>query len=160
MRDLPRETRVVSMRDLSRRTASLLDQIEHQGSALVVVRYGRPAAVVVPFLEGAGVPKLPRVADFLGECAMGNGHRGEQRDEELEGIELDENAVAVLKEIVDTPAGSWSLNDAAPRWGVTAVRRAIGKLDIECLVEPGAGSIYRASALGERYVERLLDSEA
>jgi antitoxin (DNA-binding transcriptional repressor) of toxin-antitoxin stability system len=42
------KTRNASARELSRRTADLLDEIEQQGIGLVVIRFGRPAALLVP----------------------------------------------------------------------------------------------------------------
>ena len=41
-------TRAVSARELSRRMADLIDEMETEGHALVVLRYGRPAALLVP----------------------------------------------------------------------------------------------------------------
>ena len=42
------QTRSVSARELSRRMADLMDEMETEGFGLVVLRYGRPAALLVP----------------------------------------------------------------------------------------------------------------
>ena len=42
------QTRAVSARELSRRMADLIDEMETEGHAFVVLRYGRPAALLVP----------------------------------------------------------------------------------------------------------------
>ncbi len=52
------KTRNASARELSRRTSALLDEIEDQGIGVVVVRFGRPAALLVPL--GSKPPNAPR----------------------------------------------------------------------------------------------------
>jgi antitoxin (DNA-binding transcriptional repressor) of toxin-antitoxin stability system len=42
------KTRSVSARELSRSMADLMDEMETEGFGLVVLRYGRPAALMVP----------------------------------------------------------------------------------------------------------------
>ncbi|MGH2726963.1 MAG: type II toxin-antitoxin system Phd/YefM family antitoxin, partial [Actinomycetota bacterium] len=41
-------TRNASARELARRTSALLDEIDEKGTAIVIVRFGRPAALLVP----------------------------------------------------------------------------------------------------------------
>src|SRR5437762_4134695 len=48
-----RRTRNVTVRDLSRNTRRLLDELEETDTSFVVLRYGRPAAIISTIPEGS-----------------------------------------------------------------------------------------------------------
>ena len=89
------ETRNVTARDLSRRIAELLDEIEENGYGLVVLRYGRPAALLVP-LE----PKVRRAPRKISI---------EEREEgPFEMPELEERSRRLLVEMARCAPDSYS----------------------------------------------------
>ncbi|MFY9586026.1 MAG: hypothetical protein WAT66_01080, partial [Actinomycetota bacterium] len=44
--------------------SQLLDEIDREESSVLIVRYGRPAAMLVPFEESAQALTLPRISDL------------------------------------------------------------------------------------------------
>jgi prevent-host-death family protein len=57
---VPRKTRAVSTREAQRHLSQLLDEIDREESVVLIVRYGRPAAMLIPFEETAQSLSLPR----------------------------------------------------------------------------------------------------
>ena len=81
------QTRSVSARELSRRMADLIDEIETEGLALVILRYGRPAALLVPIEPN--VRRAPRRTSIETiETA--------QHEEEIDLSELDDDQRRLL----------------------------------------------------------------
>ena len=79
------KTRTVSSRELSRRTAELLNEIDDEGHGIVIVRFGRAAALLVP---------LERRPSGVRKVAI------EEREEEPFVLpELDESQIRLLGEI-------------------------------------------------------------
>jgi antitoxin (DNA-binding transcriptional repressor) of toxin-antitoxin stability system len=137
MRTPAKKTRNVSARDLSRRTSRLLDEIEADGSALVVIRYGRPAAVLVPFEDVAARPQLPRISELAGEITL-----WPISEEEVADIELDPQQRAILLGVS----------------GCTLLHWTPSQIDMQ-VSERGPGASWELTRKGERVVARL-DSEA
>jgi antitoxin (DNA-binding transcriptional repressor) of toxin-antitoxin stability system len=147
-------TRNVSSRELSRRTSHLLDEIESHGSALVVIRYGRPSAVLVPFEDVAARPVLPRLSDLGGELTLWP--LSDDNDEDLDDIELDEHQRRVLVEVDRCTLLHWTPSQSDLQAGELAI--ALAGLEISGLLERGPGASWRLTRRGERVV-RGLDSE-
>ena len=144
-------TRNVTSRELSRRTSDLLDEIESNGSALVVIRYGRPCAVVVPFEDVSARPTLPRLSDLGGELSAW------PKPSEDTDVELDEDQIGLVREIATCALLHWT-----PSQSDLPARRlimALSNLEISGIVERGPGASRRLTARGERIASGL-DSEA
>ena len=154
MSTVARRTRVVSARELSRRMARLLDEIESEESAFVIVRYGRPSAMLVPFEEVAGRPKLPRLAD-AGTFPAQDDEGGP--DEGLDQIDLDDRQSRILLDMLHCDDLNWTPAriDGPPM----AVLEAVACLELSGLAKRGAGSSMHLTRKGSR-VARRLDSKA
>ena len=145
-----RKTRAVSARELSRRMASLLDEVEAESSALVVVRYGRPAAMLVPFRETVERPQLPRITEIGSSPAM------EDRDEDDDQIELNDDNRTVVLGVARCPYRHWTPSQAD--LPVSRLAVALSRLELVGLIERGGGPSWHLTARGER-LARKLDSE-
>ena len=130
--------------------ASLLDEVESDNSALVVVRYGRPAAMLVPFRETVERPQLPRIAEIGTLPAI------EDSDDE-ERLELDDDQRTVVLGVARCAYLHWTPSQA----GLPASRLAVAlsRLELARLIERGVGASWHLTARGER-LARKLDSEA
>ena len=128
------ETRNVTARDLSRRISQLLNEIEETGTALVVLRYGQPAAMLVP-LEPKPTRTRRRVAI-------------EQREEkpfEMPELEpADRDMLAALAKCAPEPFRPNEVSTAT-----TCVR-----LELNGLAESDGGN-YWLTADGERVAAKL-----
>jgi prevent-host-death family protein len=70
----------VSIRDLSRKTSSVVDEVVSSGRPALVTKHGKPVAAVIPFaeadLEDLVLAKAPQFSDDLAaanaELAAGN----------------------------------------------------------------------------------------
>ena len=156
MRKNARHTRIVSSRALARSTAALLDEIQSDGVALVIVRYDRPAALVIPYHEGVETPLLPRIAEIAASSRHEPSERSEADDAALDALDLNETTLTVFREIAAPGERHWRLGDSD--LPVRQQSIAASSLELDGLVERGAGSIYRLTLLGERLAERLLHS--
>ena len=150
-----RKTRAVSARELSRRMASLLDEMESDEVALIVMRYGRPSAILVPFEEVGGAQKMPRLSDVAGTVEENEHNRG---DDPLD-VPLDPDQEWVLLDIAHCPHLNWSMNrvyDDLSR--KTARLVAFSRLELAGLVERDLSDI-RLTCKGRRLARRLDSSE-
>lgn len=115
-------TRSVSARELSRRMADLIDEMETEGVALVVLRYGRPAALLVP-LE-PNVRRAPRRVSI------------EKVEPEAvdDAIDLSQLGVDERRLILEMAAGAPE-SYSPDRWGepISAFCRAFTRLEFEGL---------------------------
>ena len=124
--------------------------------------------MLLPFREGTDVTKLPRLADLAGLGSVEDPEEALRRqDETLDQLDLSEPAAALLREIVEHE-GHWRLIDGLQKpagegpggRSVSEVSIAASSLELDGLVDRGPGGTYVPTVLGERYVQRLLDSEA
>jgi len=145
-----RKTRAVSARELSRRMASLLDEVESESSALVVVRYGRPAAMLVPFRETVERPQLPRIAEIGSSPAIKEGNEVDEQ------IELNDDNRTVVLGVARCPYLHWKPSQTELPASRLAV--ALSRLELMGLIERGVGASWHLTASGER-LARKLDSE-
>jgi antitoxin (DNA-binding transcriptional repressor) of toxin-antitoxin stability system len=142
----------VSSRDLSRHTSRLLDEIEAAGSALVVIRYGRPTAVLVPFEDVAARPQLPRISELGGEITL-----WPIPEDELDDVELSEHQRAILVGVARCTLLYWTPSQIDMQVRDRAV--ALGKLEVAGLLQRGPGASWELTRKGELIAARL-DSEA
>jgi antitoxin (DNA-binding transcriptional repressor) of toxin-antitoxin stability system len=158
MAKVARSTRAVSARELSRRMAKLLDEIEADGSALVVVRYGRPSAMVVPFEESADVLKLPRLGDVAAGVGTDRPVEDDPQAEEdaLARVRQSELLPRLLRDIADPQDGRWTPQDSDTP--PLELNLALGGLELDGLIERGPGAIRLLTRRGERVLARLLNS--
>lgn len=132
------KTRTVSTRELSRRTAELMNEIDDEGHALVIVRFGRAVALLVP-LERK--PRAMRVVTV------------EEREEEPVVMpELDDLQRSLLLRISACHpephrTSTWT-GDIVP------FLRSVGFLSLEGLIESDGARQY-LTANGERVVAKL-----
>jgi antitoxin (DNA-binding transcriptional repressor) of toxin-antitoxin stability system len=145
-----RTTRVVSARELSRRMSSLLDEVESESAALVVIRYGRPAAMLVPFREAAERPQLPRITDIVSPPSM------EFPDEDDEQLELGDDQRIVMLGLAHCAYLHWTPSQADLSASRLAV--ALGLLENKRLIERKLGGSWHLTPRGER-LARKLDSD-
>jgi antitoxin (DNA-binding transcriptional repressor) of toxin-antitoxin stability system len=143
-----RTTRVVSARELSRRMASILDQVESERSALVVIRYGRPAAMLIPFRESAERPQLPRIADIGTASEV-----LETESEQLGLAELGDDHRSIMRGISRCPHLHWTPGQSDLPASRLAI--ALGSLEIRGVIERGRGGSWSLTPSGERLARRL-----
>ena len=151
MSRVARRTRAVSARELSRRMASLLDEMESDEVALVVMRYGRPSAMLVPFEEVGGAPTLPRISDVSGQIPI----EETVRDDDLGDVQLSSDQEWILLDIARCADLTWSMDrlygDRSKAPGLLA---ALTRLELAGLVERDWDGI-RHTRKGSRLVRRL-----
>ena len=143
------KTRVVSARALSRQWSSLLDEIEREGSALIVVRYGRPSAVVLPFEETRRALKLPRISDLEGLSFIGE----PEVDVGLEDFALDEPQISIILGIAHCPYLNWTASQARLPAPVTAM--SLTRLEHGGLIERSSGAAWRLTRAGTQIAVKL-----
>ena len=132
------KTRNASARELSRRTGHLLDEIEEQGIGVVVVRFGRPAALLVA-LE-TKVRTSPRRVVIEEAEAL-------ETDDPVEMPSLREDARRLLLEMADRAPDPYHPDDwTGP---VMEFCAAFTHLELEGLVEVSQGRRW-LTAQGER----------
>ena len=134
------KTRAVSTRELCRRMADLLDEIESDGSGLVVLRYGRPTALLVP-LEPK-VRRAPRKVSI------------EERDEEpFEMPELEERHKRLLREMARCAPEPYDPDD----WAGEALElaRTFVRLEMAGLAESAVGGHRWLTERGELVAAKL-----
>ena len=144
-----RATRNVSARELSRRLSNLLDEVESDGTALVVIRYGRPAAILVPFQEVAERPKLPRIADL----GKGPSPSSDVEVEEIDESELDDAQRRVVLDVSRCTSLHWTPGQAD--LPVRELLPALSRLETCGILERGPGAARRLTSKGERLARRL-----
>jgi antitoxin (DNA-binding transcriptional repressor) of toxin-antitoxin stability system len=154
MSTVARKTRVVSARELSRRMATLLDEMESEEVALIVMRYGRPSAMFVPFEETGRAPKLPRISEVT-QLSI----EEDVSDDGLGDVHLSPDQEWILRDIAHCLDLSWSLDRLYDdRSKASARLAAVTRLEIAGLVERGGGGV-RLTRKGSR-LARKLDSTA
>lgn len=131
MSRVARKTRAVSARELSRRMASLLDEMESEEMALIVVRYGRPAAMFVPFEESGDAIKLPRISE------LDRANEGlEEIGADEADVDLDPDQRYVLLDIERCDEASWHIDRLyRDRSQAGSLLAALTRLELEDLVE-------------------------
>lgn len=132
------ETRNVTARDLSRRIGQLLNELEETGVPFVVLRYGRPAALVVPLESKRLAPRRVTVE--------------EREDESFAMPELDEDQRLLLTAIAAGAPDPYHPDEW--RGPVADFSVASVRLEIAGLVEHGSGGLW-LTRKGERAAAHL-----
>jgi antitoxin (DNA-binding transcriptional repressor) of toxin-antitoxin stability system len=141
------KTRNAGARELSRRTADLLDEIEEEGVGVVIVRFGRPSALLVP-LERKERSSLRRVIIEEGEA--------QEPDDPFEMPVLREVDRGLLLEMAERAPDPYSPEDwTGP---ITAFCSSFTRLEFERLVEKDGGGRW-LTAQGERVAAALRREE-
>ena len=98
-------SKCVSYRELSRSTAPVMNEVERDGSAVAISRYGRIVALVIPVPE--------RVTfEFEGSGREATvGRIAAEPDPDLDEIELTELGREFLVDAASTPTGNWRAPD-------------------------------------------------
>jgi len=141
----------VTARELARCVASVLDQIDSKGRAIVISRYGKAVAMIGPLPNDWEPGRLarfraaPRYEDY-----------GDPRDPSR-NWELTEDDLSLIGEI--ERAVLEAVHEEAPnRWMLTAEPvswlRAVGRLDLAGMVEKVFGG-WRENDKGRRALETL-----
>ena len=149
MSTVARRTRVVSARELSRRMASLLDEMESDEVALIVMRYGRPSAMLVPFEENGGAPKLPRLAD-LGEFELAR-----DVDEQAGDVRLEPIQERILVDMAHCTDRFWRIDRMSHEKDRGAVWVALTRLELDGFIEREWHGGIQITRKGSRLVRRL-----
>ena len=126
----PRRTRAVSTREAQRHLSQLLDEIDREESAVLIVRYGRPAAMLVPFEETGQALKLPRIS----EIALASAEVDEPVDDDE--VDLDADQTFVLLDMARCTDVNWTLNRLyRDRSRANHLLVAVSRLELSGLVE-------------------------
>ncbi len=152
MSKVARKTRVVSARELSRRMSVLLDEMAAEEMALIVLRYGRPTALFVPFEENAVAPTMPRVADIDGLTAP-------EPEEDLDDVVLDPIHERILLDMLGCTDLAWRIGRMEHEKPIHAVHAALTRLELADLIEGRFAGSFELTRKGSR-VARRLDSTA
>lgn len=119
----------MSTREAQRHLSQLLDEIDREESAVLIVRYGRPAAMLIPFEETGQAIKLPRIS----ELSMGS---NEDPAELEENIDLDADQQHVLLDIARCADVGWRMDRLyQDRSRPGALLAALTRLELARLVE-------------------------
>ncbi len=131
----------VSMRELSRRTAAVLDRVADEGAIMLIVRHGVPVATLEPFDADAVPLRRPRP------------RRGpEQGDENDSAIELDpdqERALFAVRDHGHVSTAADALGTDAHALGLLLTR-----LEVKGLTRKTTGG-FELTRTGARLVVRL-----
>ena len=132
-------TRTVSSRELSRRTSDLLNEIDDEGHALVIVRFGRAAALLVP---------LERSPRSIRSVAIER-----HEDGPTEMPQLDDEERELLRRI----AACHPEAHRTATWIGDIVRfcRTVGRLELAGLIENRGGVRQRLTSAGERVAAKI-----
>lgn len=116
--------RCIPIRELSRSTGEVIDEVERDGRVIAVSRHGRMVALVMPLPErlmlGTG-NDLPRPVIEAGDV--------------LDGLELGELASQFLIDAATTPTGCWRAPETAILSDRRATFRALNELDLNGLTQ-------------------------
>jgi antitoxin (DNA-binding transcriptional repressor) of toxin-antitoxin stability system len=152
--NVARKTLAVSARELSRRMSRILDDIQSEGTARIVIRYGRPSAALIPFDEMQGAPRLPRYVDVL----KGSLETVDDFDEaSLDGLELTDSARSILLDIRDCTDLCWTPSRMTATMNVTEIAVAFSELELGGLGERD-GWAWSLTRKGEALTARLHSS--
>ncbi len=149
------EQLAVTVRELSRCAAALLDEVEKTGRRIVISRYGRAAAVLAPIGEDDAVSGLrrwhvaPRYEDW------GRGETDVSEMEDSADIEaLDDLQIEFLRAIGDASPHRWS---AGSRDEFTRSIMPVTRLEFARFVE-GEGGTFWITDSGRRALQQLRDA--
>ncbi len=146
----PRKTRAVSTREAQRHLSQLLDEIDREESAVLIVRYGRPAAMLVPFEETGQVVKLPRIS----EIGLSSGEVVETDADD--DVDLDADQTCVLLDMAHCTDVKWTLDRLyRDRSRANHLLVAVSRLELSGLVEREWHGGFNMSRKGRRVARRL-----
>jgi hypothetical protein len=129
--------RYVTARELGRGASQLLDEIERERCALVVTRFGRPAAIVLPFGDGRSALTTRRNPEPQAAAAP-------DEDE----VEITPIQATILDEVASRAPRPWIPSD--PIGGFAEFAKALLDLQSEGLIAEGRTIGYEITSRGWR----------
>ncbi|MGH2727845.1 MAG: type II toxin-antitoxin system Phd/YefM family antitoxin [Actinomycetota bacterium] len=135
--------RCVPVRELSRSTGELIDQVERDGKTFAVSRHGRMVALVIPLPERL-------MLQFDGVAPPDTQQVDEPDPHELDELELSESDRDLLIDVATnlTPTGLWKTDDSSLTMG-------LHRLEVAGLIEFINASTRKVSPAGRRIVAAL-----
>jgi len=134
--------RRISSRYLGRNVAQLLDEVERDGNSVLVIRYGRPSAMLCPVGDEIAAPKPNPGPD-------------EYADEIADLTDVERKLLLALSD------GECHLDPVHNVCGVTEGLSALAKLELKHLLTRGMVGGYSITRLGARVARALVsDTEA
>jgi antitoxin (DNA-binding transcriptional repressor) of toxin-antitoxin stability system len=129
--------RRISSRYLGRNVAELLDEVERDGNSVIIIRYGRPSAMLSPVGDDIAVrPPIPAPEEYAEEIA------------DLTDVER-----RLLLTLVD---GEWHPDPIHNVCEVTEGVLALTKLEMKQFVSRGPVGGYTITRLGARVARALV----
>ena len=153
METKPEPEAAVTVRELSRCAAALLDEVESTGRRIVISRYGRAAAVLSPVQEGDVAAGLRRWHVTPRYESWGHEKAGELIEPaDLVDVDtLNAKQVELLQAIGDAAPAKWD------SYAANEFKRSImllTKLEFAGLID-GHSGMYRITDKGKRALELL-----
>ena len=146
----PRKTRAVSTREAQRHLSRLLDEIDREESAVLIVRYGRPAAMLMPFEETSQAWTLPRIS----ETALWSDETDEA--EVFDDVDLDADQAYVLTDMAQCTDVNWHLDRLyRDRSRANQLLVAVSRLELDGLVEREWHGGFTMTRKGRRLAQKL-----
>ena len=144
---MPRRSGAVTMRQLSRQTAAIIDRVRENDAQVLITRHGIPVATIQP-LEIEPWARQPRRA--VPEI--------EEEEVDLDGFELTELMRELLR---DADHGWLDVNRTGRRLEVGAIETmpATGGLELKGLTTKTLTGRYELTRTGRRVVEKLFGAE-
>lgn len=137
--------RCIPIRELSRSTGELIDEVERDGKVFAVSRHGRMVALVMPLPERL-------VIEFENGTPLST---IDAEEVALDGLELSCLAREFLIDAASTPTGNWNAPETAYLADRKALFGALDELDLNGLTEEFSATGRRITKKG-RAVARAL----
>ena len=141
----------VTVREMSRCAAALLDEVARSGQRIVISRYGRAAALLVPIEEDETVSGLRRLFAAPRYQTWGEGDEKAAQESRMDIGALDDDQIGCLLAISDSAPEWWSPSSLEER---CRVARELAELEWAGLVE-GSGGLHRLTERGQEVLAQL-----
>lgn len=152
MVDVTSAARCVAIRELSRSTGELIDEVERDGKAFVVSRRGRMVALLVPLPEHV-------IIEFEERAPVTSaGRRQPEADVDLDALDLSELACEFLIDAASTPTGYWHAPGSAFLADQGGFFRTLRDLDAKGLTDFVSASGRRITKEGRAVAKALREA--
>ena len=147
MNDAITAERWVSIRELSRGTGYLINEVERDGKLFVISRHGRMVALLTPLPERL-------IIDF--EEGVTRVTSNEAQEVDVDALELSDLAREFLIDAASTPTGYWHAPDSAFLADQKSYYRTLNQLDMDGLTDSSSGGARRLTNLGRAVAKALV----